>query len=66
MQAEKGSFIILNRKVRVTTAVIVFVLATSSINNHQIFFVQCIVNCAYVIALAWENEYTRKFALNIK
>lgn len=66
MQAEKGSFIILNRKVRVTTAVIVFVLATSSINNHQIPFVQCIVNCAYVIALAWENEYTRKFALNIK
>lgn len=32
---------------------------------HKLPFVQCIVNCAYVVALAWENEYTRKFALSI-
>lgn len=43
----------------------VFVLATSYINNLKIPFVQCIVNCAYVVALAWENEYTRKIALSI-
>lgn len=65
IQTEKGSSIILSRNVGVKLQCVVFVLATSYINYLKIPFVQCIVNCAYVVALAWENEYTRKFALSI-
>lgn len=43
---------------------IVLVFATSY-THHKILSVQCLVNCACVVALAWENEYTRKSALSI-